>query len=94
MAEAEQVDVVGSISPQIAPIPELRNTSVPQGDSSPRLDDNQPPPSAEILHQRVLEKDPPEKSAPEHLDDEVEFVFSVPRRRKKKRRRYEKIWLQ
>ncbi|KAA8569890.1 hypothetical protein EYC84_002233 [Monilinia fructicola] len=87
MAEAEQVDVVGSISPQIAPIPELRNTSVPQGDSSPRLDDNQPPPSAEILHQRVLEKDPPEKSAPEHLDDEVEFVFSVPRRRKKKRRR-------
>ncbi|QSZ32361.1 hypothetical protein DSL72_001935 [Monilinia vaccinii-corymbosi] len=90
MAEVEQVDVPSSTSPQIAPIPESQSTSPPQGDSSPRLDDHQPPPSAEISHQQVLlEKPPSEKSAPEHSDGEVEFVFAVPRRRKKKRRRLE-----
>ncbi|ESZ99485.1 hypothetical protein SBOR_0148 [Sclerotinia borealis F-4128] len=91
MAEAEQVDAPSATLPQTAPIPESQTISLPLllGNSSPRLDDHQPLPSANTSQHQVPERVSPENSVPEHSDDEVEFVFCVPRRRKKKRRRLE-----
>lgn len=85
MAEAEEFNTLSASSPQTAPISKPRSVSLPERNSLPQLSDHQP-------HQ-VPGRLPQENSAPEPSDDEVEFVFAVPRRRKKKRRRYGKILL-
>ncbi|KAI9642538.1 hypothetical protein NHQ30_009343 [Ciborinia camelliae] len=88
MAEAEQVDVPSATLPQIPSLQESQTTSLPQRDSSPRLDDHRTLPNGDTSQQvpEIVSRD---NSAPGHSDDEVEFVFSVPRRRKKRRRRLE-----
>jgi len=87
MAKAGQVDTPSATSPQIASISESESTPLPQRDRSPQLVNHQLLLGINIS-QQVPEGAPPEATAPEDLDDEVEFVFSVPRRRRKKRKRY------
>lgn len=90
MAEVEQANTESAISPQTAPRLEPYCNSVPLTDNSARLVDYQSFPASDTTQQapeRVL----PEQSVPESSDDEVEFVFSVPRRRKKRHRRYDKV---
>ncbi|KAF7877356.1 hypothetical protein EAF04_001038 [Stromatinia cepivora] len=91
MTEAEHVDVssaTSQVSPQTAPTLEPQSISLSQRDSSPRLDDSQPVISI-VTTQQVPERVSTENTSTELADDEVEFVFSVPRRRKKRRRRLE-----
>ncbi|KAJ8067929.1 hypothetical protein OCU04_003512 [Sclerotinia nivalis] len=91
MTEAEHVDVssaTSQVSPQTAPILEPQSISLPQRGSSPRLDDSRPVISIDT-NQQVPERASTENPATELADEEVEFVFSVPRRRKKRRRRLE-----
>lgn len=89
MAEVEQANTPSSILPQTAPglepVLQPHSNTVPPTDNSVCLVDI---PASDITQQvpgRVL----PEKSVPKSSDDEVEFVFSVPRRRKKRHRRYD-----
>ncbi|ATZ50876.1 hypothetical protein BCIN_06g03490 [Botrytis cinerea B05.10] len=89
MAEVEQANTQSSISPQTAPglepVLQPYSNTVPPTDNSVCLVDIPASDTAQQVPARVL----PEKSVPESSDDEVEFVFSVPRRRKKKHRRLE-----
>ncbi|EMR88603.1 hypothetical protein BcDW1_2942 [Botrytis cinerea BcDW1] len=89
MAEVEQANTQSSISPQTAPglepVLQPYSNTVPPTDNSVCLVDIPASDTAQQVPERVL----PEKSVPESSDDEVEFVFSVPRRRKKKHRRLE-----
>ncbi|TGO81574.1 hypothetical protein BPOR_1098g00010 [Botrytis porri] len=88
MAEVEQANTQSAISLQTAPGSEPYCNSVPLTDNSARLVDHQSISASDTTQQvpgRVL----PEQPVPESSDDEVEFVFSVPRRRKKRHRRLE-----
>ncbi|CAD6449060.1 01b5dca2-0f86-4df0-ab91-68f315d7db85 [Sclerotinia trifoliorum] len=90
MTAAKHVDVSSDtlqVSPQTAPISGPQSIPLPQIDSSSRMDVSQPVISIDTT--QVPERVPTENPATEHADDEVEFVFSVPRRRKKRRRRLE-----
>ncbi|TGO47449.1 hypothetical protein BCON_0277g00090 [Botryotinia convoluta] len=88
MAEVEQANTQSAISPQTAPGLEPYCSSIPLTDNSARLVDHRSI-SASDTTQQVPERVLPEQSVPESSDDEVEFVFSVPRRRKKRHRRLE-----
>ncbi|TGO21904.1 hypothetical protein BPAE_0194g00090 [Botrytis paeoniae] len=88
MAEVEQANTQSAISHQTAPGLEPYCNSVPLTDNSTRFVDHQSILASDTT-QQVPERVLPEQSVPESSDDEVEFVFSVPRRRKKRHRRLE-----
>ncbi|TGO34821.1 hypothetical protein BHYA_0181g00220 [Botrytis hyacinthi] len=88
MAEVEQTNTQSVISPQTAPGVEPYCNSAPLTDNSARSVDHQSTLAGNTT-QQVPERLLPERSVPESSDDEVEFVFSVPRRRKKRHRRLE-----
>ncbi|KAF5867985.1 uncharacterized protein Bfra_007181 [Botrytis fragariae] len=88
MAEVEQANTQSAISPQTAPGIEPYCNPVSLTDNSARLIDYQSILASDIT-QQVPERVLPEQSVPASSDDEVEFVFSVPRRRKKRHRRLE-----
>ncbi|KAF7959552.1 hypothetical protein EAE96_001168 [Botrytis aclada] len=88
MAEVEQTNTQSGISLQTAPGLETYCNSVPPTDNSARLVEHHSI-SASDTTQQVPERVLLEQLVPESSDDEVEFVFSVPRRRKKRHRRLE-----
>ncbi|KAF7942465.1 hypothetical protein EAE99_000515 [Botrytis elliptica] len=88
MAEVEQANTQSAISPQTAPRLEPDCNSVPLTDNSARLVNHQSILASDTT-QQVPERVLPEQPVPESSDDEVEFVFSVPRLRKKRHRRLE-----
>ncbi|TEY40399.1 hypothetical protein BOTCAL_0433g00090 [Botryotinia calthae] len=90
MAEVEQANTQSALSSQTAPglepVLQPYSNTIPPTDNSACLVDHQSI-SASNTTQQVPERVLPEKPVPESLDDEVEFVFSVPRRRKRRHRR-------